>query len=107
MIEKEEEGSKRIYTLEEDKQKLIIDINPGKEDVAYIRSSSFDFGEIIEKDDTGADTQEVLEEKLDLRTTGKTQLAGVFSDEFSIVLFKGSELHAGERWSEGEKRLYP
>ena len=107
MIEKEEEGSKRIYTLEEDGQKLIIDINPGKEDVAYIRSSSFDFREIIEKNDTGADTQEVLEENLGLRTTGKTQLAGIFSDEFSIVLFKGSELHAGERWSGEEKRLYP
>ncbi len=107
MIEKEEEGSKRIYTLEEDGQKLIIDINPGKEDIAYIRSSSFDFRGIIEKDDTGADIQEVPEEKLDLRTTGKTQLAGIFSDEFSVVLFKGSELHSGERWSGEEKRLYP
>lgn len=107
MIEKEEKGQNEIYTLREDGQKLIIDINPGKEDVAYIRSSGFDFQEIIEKNDTGADTQDFLEEKLDLRTTGETQLAGIFSDEFSVVLFNGSELYARERWSGEEKRLYP
>jgi hypothetical protein len=107
MIEKEEKGPKEIYTLKDDGQRLVIDINPGKEDVAYIKSSSFDFQKLVEEEDMRADVQEVLEEKLDLRTTGKTQVAGVFSDEFSIVLFDGSELYAGEKWSEKEEQLYP
>lgn len=106
MIREESKGNQTIFELDDGTKNLGVTINPGKEDVAYFISPDYNFLEMVGEDSSREEAQEILEEELDLRTTGETQVAGIFEDEFSIVLLDG-KLYAGERWSKEEKQLYP
>ncbi len=106
MIRQKSKGNQKIFELEDGAKSLEITINPGKEDVAYFVSPDYNFLKMVGEDSSREKAQEILEEELDLRTKGETQVAGVFEDEFSIVLLDG-KLYAENRWGGEEKRLYP
>jgi hypothetical protein len=107
IIEEERNGNLRVYKLKEGDDELQIDVSPGKEWVAYVKSNTFDFLDMVDESGSREQVQKTLEETLDLETEGETQVAGVFPDEFSIVLFEGSKLYAGEKWQENGKQLHP
>lgn len=107
MIEEEEKGNLKIFTLSEGDNEVQINVNPGKEWVAYFKSSTYDFKELVGDKDSRNEIKDVLQEKLDFRTEGKVKLAGLFKDEFSLVLLEGSELHIGEKWAEEERQIHP
>lgn len=106
-VEKQTQGSLIKYRLFHGNQRIEIDINPGREYVAFVKSQDFNFIEYTES--SGVKSEKILKNNLDrlgLRVEGNTEIAGVFVDEFSIVLYDGSKLFADKPWVKTEKELF-
>ena len=106
-MEKEEKGDLEIYRLSDNKDQLQIDVNPGKEYVAYFKSRKYDFKDLVKDKDSRNEIKDKLQEKLDFKITGNVKLAGLFEEEFSLVLLDDSTLSIGEKWTEEETQIYP
>ena len=104
---KEEKENLEIYRLSDNKDELQIDINPGKEYVAYFKSSKYNFKDLVKDKDSRNELKDKLQEKLDFKISGNVKLAGLFEDEFSLVLLDDSTLSVGEKWTEEETQIYP
>ena len=106
-MEKEEKGSLEIYRLSDNEDELQIDINPGKEYVAYFKSRNYNFKDLVTDKNSRNEIKDKLQEKLDFKISGNVKLAGLFENEFSLVLLDDSTLSIGEKWTEEETKSYP
>lgn len=103
------EGGTPTYRLQKDGKEIVVDMGKDKRDVAYLKSTDFDFVEIA-KQHSGDGTATKLGLKNGLEELGleleRVRIVGVFSDEVSVLLDSGSRISARKRWGE-ERQLFP